>query len=674
MLTSEALAIDYETYLIAPGQQFPKAVCLSWASLDGSGSAGVERARAELAEVAYTRGVAGGNTAFESGVTIANYPHLTPLVFQAYAEDRVTDVLIRQQLIDLAEGRLRGYRKDESGKLRKIGYGLDDVASRLEPPIFLNKEDPWRLKYSELDGKEVSEYPKEAVDYSLGDATTTRTALLQQEAKRALLDDQFRQCRADFALKLTSARGLRTDPEAVPFFAATIDARLGELTETLSEPAAWVWSGAEWEPKGLLRPDGSRDTKAAQARMMAVCERDGKPVKRTPIVRKWNEKKKEFYNSGGSVCLDADTCEETQDPILELYGEYSQLLAVRSKDIDFLTRGTHEPIHCRYNCIMETGRASSSKPNIMNLRTLTGIREAFIPREGYVFAQADFGGLELATVAQVCLTLLGRSRLADFINTGKDPHIEIARRVLHMTYDEVYAAYKGPKGTALYNMAYRARQVGKVANFGFPGGLGAVTLVEYARALYDIRITVAEARNLKAIWLDSFPEFRRYFELIGEVAETGQGIGQLYVGRWRGKVTFTSACNTLFQGLGADLAKEAGWLIVTACFADPSSPLFGSFPVAFVHDEWILEVPEYKAAAAAEELSRLMCLAAGKYLTGVKMKAPPTLARRWSKECPELRDEAGVLQIWDRPYRELYEESQRLEAEKKALKLALRAA
>jgi len=673
------LGWDFETEPFSPGDQFPLAACLSWADLNGNAGLlhGLDPQTPLALAQAFAGNTAGANTAFDAGVALRNYPELGPAIFDAYDSDRVYDVLIRQQLIDLAEGRLRGYRRGEGGKLEKIGYGLDEVAPRNGFPmpkkaklrkgqeIPRSSPDYWRRRYNELRPLMLEEWPDDARKYAIDDARATVATVACQQAKAHLLDDQFRQCRADFALKLTSARGLITDPDAVPYFERAIERRIGELRDVLSEPAAWMWSGSQWEGAGLVREDGSRDMKAARARMVAVCQREGIPVKLTPKVWKVSKKTGERYESGGEVMTDADTCEETGDEILKLFGEYAQMIAVKSKDLEFLTRGTREPIHCRYNCILETGRTSSSKPNVQNLRTLPGIREAFIPRAGYVFAMADYSGLELAMMAQACLELVGFSHLADAINANRDAHLEVAARILQRPYDELVTIYENEDHPE-WDVVYKARQTGKVANFGFPGGLGAATLVEYARALYNVRITEAEAKNLKRIWLDTFPEFRRYFQIIGAAVERGLGITQLYTRRHRGKVTYCAAANTLFQGLGADVAKSAGWKIARACFNDVHSPLWGSFPVVFAHDEWILEVPEYKAHEAAIELERLMLEAARELVKGVRLKAAPKLARRWAKKAKTLKDGNGRLIPWDKPYLELMKTSEAEDKRKQA--------
>src|SRR6185503_777479 len=143
-----------------------------------------------------------------------------------------------------------------------------------------------------------------------------------------------------------------------------------------------------------------------------------------------------------------------------------------------------------------------------------------------------------------------------------------------------------------YHQMDHARQVGKVCNFGFPGGLGAESLVFFALNNYAGKLTVDEAKHLKRLWLRQWPEMRRYFSWINRHSEPPfPQIAQLFVGRQRGPEglrTYTSFCNTIFQGMSSDIAKDAGFEISRACYdRSLGSVLLGSRIVNFVHDEFV---------------------------------------------------------------------------------------
>ena len=48
-----------------------------------------------------------------------------------------------------------------------------------------------------------------------------------------------------------------------------------------------------------------------------------------------------------------------------------------------LLKGIKTPVQTRFEPLLETGRTSSSAPNIQNIKRLVGMRECFRPRPGY---------------------------------------------------------------------------------------------------------------------------------------------------------------------------------------------------------------------------------------------------------------------------------------------------
>ena len=332
--------------------------------------------------------------------------------------------------------------------------------------------------------------------------------------------------------------------------------------------------------------------------------------------------------------------------------------------------------------------------NIQNVGKRPGIREAFIPRPGHLFAQCDYPTLELYTLAQCCFSLLGESALGDALNSGQDPHLWFAAKMLGITYEDAAKRKKDPE-------VKRARQLAKAANFGFPGGMGvkkfvtatrkgvmaaaraegvdpkqawadlnlreddvpekACTVHEDCRQYPELGFACAKAKGksakqLKADWFTAFPEMAAWFsradslrdERFDNTVDQGKGaIETLFTKRHRGMATYCARCNTPFQGLASDCAKRAGWLIAKQQYTDPSGPLWNTRTVAFVHDEFILEVPDDdRAHDAAVELARLMTVGANEYLPDVPIplsKMEPLLMRRWSKNAQPKFDSRGRL-------------------------------
>jgi DNA polymerase I-like protein with 3'-5' exonuclease and polymerase domains len=118
-----------------------------------------------------------------------------------------------------------------------------------------------------------------------------------------------------------------------------------------------------------------------------------------------------------------------------------------------------------------------------------------------------------------------------------------------------------------------------------------------------------------------------YFERINFAVEQHGAIEQLSSGRLRGDVSYCEACNGMFQGLAADIAKDAGFALARECYV---GSLRGCRIVNFVHDEYVVEVPEHAAAQdTAPRIERLLVDAAGPWLPGVKLGVEVTISRRY---------------------------------------------
>jgi hypothetical protein len=349
---------------------------------------------------------------------------------------------------------------------------------------------------------------------------------------------------------------------------------------------------------------------------------------------------------GGDWQLDADAVELSKDPLLIAFQGYKSAANAMSK-VEMVAAGIEFPIHTRYDELKVTGRVSSSEPNVENLPTEPGCRECFVPRKGFVFVDNDYDGLELRTLAQCCKWALGRSRLADALREGLDPHLMLAADMRGITYDAAKARGGGKNQNDLD--LYLARQTGKVANFGLGGGIGWATFQKQARAKYDVILTEEQAREVIATWRRTWPEMNSYFEYVKRfMGPTGEGsIRQFKSNRIRGGCTFTEASNSFFQGLGADVAKGALYAVVRECFIG-NGALRGSHPVAFVHDEIIVESPEEIGHECAHEVTRIMVEVANTWMPDVVSGAPPMLTRRLSKLAKETyRDGRLVPWEWD---------------------------
>lgn len=246
-------------------------------------------------------------------------------------------------------------------------------------------------------------------------------------------------------------------------------------------------------------------------------------------------------------------------PFINSYLEYQSL----EKAASFVSGITGSVVHPRYNLLVNTGRTSCSKPNFQQLPKFGGIREMFIPtNEEDTFIITDYAAIELSTLAQVAYDQYGYSVMMNQINDGVD---------LHKYYASVM------NGCTIEEVTKQQRQEAKAANFGFPGGLGVDTFIEFSRG-YGLELTKAQAQEMKDVWFDAFPEMRDYMK---------NEMGEIFTltGRKRGNTSFCAEKNTPFQGLAADGAKLAMYNLDKAGFK----------VVGFVHDEIICQVKKVDA-------------------------------------------------------------------------------
>jgi DNA polymerase I-like protein with 3'-5' exonuclease and polymerase domains len=362
------------------------------------------------------------------------------------------------------------------------------------------------------------------------------------------------------------------------------------------------------------------------------------------------------------ISTSSETLEGSGDPLLEQYAEGSFAIKLLQTYYPILLRGVDTPITSSPRVLVRSGRTSWSKPNFQNPPQKGGFRDCFIPRPGKVFASIDYSALEMCTLAQVCLTLFGFSRMAEAINAGRDLHCGFAGQVLRsrgfdLPDDDVErilgkGLYEGQaplKDHPHYAECKKARQEAKAGNFGFPGGLGVAAFVKFAKGS-GVTLTFNQAEDLRKAWFARWEEMRPYFDMISNASDDSVDgrftVKQLGSNRLRGGCSYTSGANTWFQGLAADGAKAAMWALYKACYIDTTSPLYGVRMWAFIHDEFLFEGPEETAHLWAPEASRLMVEAMRKYCPDVAIGAEPALMYRWLKDAEPVYNQEGKLIPW----------------------------
>ena len=242
------VVFDYETWLIGPGQSFPKPVCVS----THDGNVGSLKHRNEGA-VGYVRyllenpdvRVVAANLPFDLGVTQAADPSSAPVIFKALEDGRAVCIQVHERLRRIADGMPAGHVSVEV--LAKQYLDLDLSAEKKD-------KNSWRLRYAELDEVPVDQWPNEAKWYSLDDAKH-EWEIWQAQRRNPVLGDLEAKTRASYAMALIAGWGLRADEVRVKVLGDKLRGEATPLIETLKQ----------WD---LLRADGTKDTK----RIAAVVE------------------------------------------------------------------------------------------------------------------------------------------------------------------------------------------------------------------------------------------------------------------------------------------------------------------------------------------------------------------------------------------------------------------
>ena len=276
----------------------------------------------------------------------------------------------------------------------------------------------------------------------------------------------------------------------------------------------------------------------------------------------------------------AEVLEKLRDrhPIVPLILDYRALTKLKSTYADGLLKviGSDGRIHTTFqNMVTATGRLSSTEPNLQNIpvRTELGseIRKMFVPREGWLFVDADYSQIELRVLAHIADDPL----MQDSFRSGMDIHTATASQVF---------------GVEPENVTPLQRRHAKAVNFGIVYGISEFSLAE------DIGVSRWEAKDYIDSYLDRYSGVRAYMRQIVDTAREKGYVTTLY-GRRRYIPEIKSgnynirqgaeriALNTPIQGTAADLIKLA---MVRVDQALRESGLQARL-ILQVHDELIVE-------------------------------------------------------------------------------------
>jgi len=366
-------------------------------------------------------------------------------------------------------------------------------------------------------------------------------------------------------------------------------------------------------------------------------------------------------------------------------------------------------VYFNFNVLLASGRTSSfaSKhyPSGNGQQVDPRGRPCYLPEEGQWLLSADYGALELCSVAQTTFELFGQSRHRDLINSGMDLHCNLGSSLANRLPSEFTGSYEDFLKLKATNSKFfkHWRKFAKPVGLGYPGGLGANTFMSLAKKTYGVDIMkaaqtfpedalpgpdnttvawharkvgitissgwrwtpflkgIALAVLLKQVWLDTYPEMVAYFDWVTKqkddinIGANNEGRTEHMLcyttpmGMHRAGASFTAVANgRAMQSPAAEGAKTAVYRIMKECRVGRLKGV-ATFP-NFIHDEVLLSIPADPDAAASvtEIVEAIMIDSMQNVMPDVRISVESALMTRWRKEAEPVRSrKSGLLLPWE---------------------------
>ena len=289
--------------------------------------------------------------------------------------------------------------------------------------------------------------------------------------------------------------------------------------------------------------------------------------------------------STDSKCLTALMHDHKVIPMLLAYKQYEKLLSTYLEPIPMLV-DNNDCLHGRFNqCITDTGRLSSSDPNLQNIPVKTEIgkafRNCFISRfPGGKLLVADYNQIEIRMLAHLSKDKL----ILNGLKNGLDMHSLTASLLLNIPIEEV---------------TKEQRKLFKTIDFGIIYGMSAKKLS------VDAHITYEEAEKHIDCFFDTYFGVKEYREKCVQEVDTCGYVKtisgrRLYISK--DKYVGTRALNYPIQGSAAEVIKQA--MIKTSDWITKEG--LSTLPILQVHDELVFDVPKDEQKLVAMKIPQLM--------------------------------------------------------------------
>lgn len=513
----------------------------------------------------------------QAGQTEETHPDIQPLANQGRTEEWIKKIKAAGRFAVLADGAAQRLILS-TGPTEHCAVALDQVADwkeifqdeRIEKVTYDLKETVKLLKAQDvsLEGKLFDVFlagylagnPQSSLNF-MEQPLARRAALLwemypalAEEIKEKFLEKLLNEIEIPLAFVLADMEtcGVRIDLELLAGLSKECERKIGNLTEQ------------------IFRLSGKEFNLNSPKQLSQVLFEDLK----LPTVKKT---KTGFSTDEGVLTILAPKHEV---PALIL--EYRQLAKLKSTYIDALPALVNPKtgrVHALFHQTgTETGRLSSSQPNLQNIpiRTELGreIRKAFIPlKSGHVIVAADYSQVELRILGH----LTQDPGLLKAFQENQDIHAYTASLIFEVPEKDVTP---------------QMRDTAKRVNFGIIYGMSAFGLAK------DLGISQADAQEFIDKYFSRYPKVKDFMDnAIRQCQEKGFVTTLLNRRRYIPEINSPNesmkqfaqrqAINTPVQGSAADLMK----LAMIGIHRELKERKLASQILITVHDELVLDVP-----------------------------------------------------------------------------------
>ncbi len=297
---------------------------------------------------------------------------------------------------------------------------------------------------------------------------------------------------------------------------------------------------------------------------------------------------------------------------LILYRKYTKIITSYLESIPRFVSHVDNKIHTCFNqALTQTGRLSSSEPNLQNISVRDDIgreiRKAFYAPNGYFLLSLDYSQIELRMLA----SLAHIKSLIDVFNKDIDIHTATASKIFNVPLDQV---------TPLM------RRHAKAVNFGIIYGITVHGLSS------DLQIPFSSAKQFIDSFNKSYPEIQQFQNETIEFAKK-HGYVKTITNRIRYLDNINStnfqlrsfseraAVNTIIQGSAADLIKIA-MINIDRMLTNNN---FKTKLLIQIHDELIFLVPNDEK----EVIEKIKYEMENALVKDVKFKVEATTGLTW---------------------------------------------